>query len=98
MAGFTYNTNNPQECAQVQALLSDYLENTLSARQTLEVESHLTACADCTEASRQMQATVALLRAAPRHDTADDFMARLHARLDTLEPQPVRNSSSLGRF
>lgn len=73
-------------CAQVQALLPEYNENALATRQAWEVEKHLTTCAACSEVSRQLQATVELLHARPHLDTSDDFMARLHAQLDTLEP------------
>jgi anti-sigma-K factor RskA len=83
------NAINP-ECAQVEALLAEYVENTLSARQAWDVEKHLAACANCARSSREMQATVALLRSVERRDTSDDFMARLHSRIDALEPETVR--------
>ena len=81
------------ECRTVEPLLSEYIENGLSAREVWEVEKHLTACAACTQLSQQMQATVQVLRSADRYDTADDFMAKLHARLDDVEPEPARGWS-----
>ena len=77
-------------CKTAQALLSDYTDNALSARQTWDVEKHLSACPDCTAQMQQMQMTVTLLHATPRLDAADDFMAKLHARLDGLEPEMAR--------
>lgn len=77
----------------MEPLLSDYLENALSAREVWEVEKHLAACKACTQLSHQMQATVHILRSADRYDTGDDFMAKLHARLDELEPEPTRGGS-----
>jgi hypothetical protein len=41
---------------------------------------------------------VSLLRAAEQRDTSDDFMARLHARLDTLEPEAARAPSLFERL
>lgn len=79
------NTN----CRDIQIQLSDYIENSLSARQVWDVEKHLADCADCAEQLRQLKATVELLRGAPRYDTSQDFMAALHARLDGLEPTPT---------
>ncbi|HZO91848.1 MAG TPA: zf-HC2 domain-containing protein [Chthonomonadaceae bacterium] len=79
-----------KDCEQTQALLTDYLGNTLSARQAWQVEKHLAACAECARISREMQATVHLLRTAPRYDTSADFMAKLHARLDAVEPEAPR--------
>ncbi|MCW3055065.1 MAG: putative zinc-finger [Chthonomonadales bacterium] len=89
---FQFNKQNTV-CRSVEPMLSDYLENALSAREVWEVEKHLTSCAACTQVSQQMQATVQVLRTADRYDTADDFMAKLHARLDTVEPEPARRLS-----
>ena len=80
-----YNNDNSL-CRSVRALLSDYTDNTLQARQAWEVEKHLAGCHECAAEVRELQATVHLLRSAPRHDTADNFMAALHARLDTVDP------------
>ena len=83
----------PPVCRDTQGLLSEYIDNTLSARQVWEVEKHLAVCKECGQASRQMQETVSLLRGAARFDTGDDFMARLHARLDDVSPEPARRQS-----
>jgi anti-sigma factor RsiW len=87
------NNSENTVCRSVEPLLSDYLENALSARDVWEVEKHLTSCPECTQLSQQMQATVQILRSAERYDTGDDFMAKLHARLDDVEPEPVRGRS-----
>lgn len=76
------------DCRQWQMLLSDYIDNALPARQTWEVEKHLASCPDCAHQLRQMQSTVQALRTAPAFVVGDDFMAKLHARLDVLEPKP----------
>src|SRR5579871_6843075 len=89
------NQTNDKVCQETQSLLSDYIDNTLSARQVWAVEKHLTLCADCAAVMHQMQTTVELLRSADRFDTGDDFMARLHARLDGLEPEPMRKPSPI---
>lgn len=86
-----YNENTA--CRSIEPLLAEYQENALSARQVWEVEKHLTVCAACTQLWQQMQATVQALQSAERYDTGDDFMARLHARLDTLEPEMVSGRS-----
>ncbi len=87
----SFQTNHENTvCRSVEPMLSDYIDSTLSAREIWEVEKHLTSCTACTQLSQQMQATVQVLRSADRYDTADDFMAKLHARLDDLEPEPVR--------
>src|SRR5579862_7694793 len=82
-----------RNCGKVQALLSEYVDNALSAREVWEVEKHLAACPECAAHARELQATVHLLHAMERHDTSTDFMARLHARLDGLESPQVRARS-----
>ena len=89
------NQPNKEVCREMQSLLSEYQDNTLSARQVWEMEKHLATCADCTEFSHAMQQTVSLLRSAERYDTGSDFMASLHARLDGLEPEPMRRAAPL---
>jgi anti-sigma factor RsiW len=84
------NHNQNLECREMQPLLSEYVENTLSARDTWRVEKHLTECSACAAQTRELQATVALLRNSARFDTSADFMANLHARLDGLEPESAR--------
>src|SRR5689334_22629617 len=85
-------TEEDQTCRKVLQMLSDYVDSTLSAHGVWEVEKHLAECGDCAAHARQLQATVLLLHTAERHDTGNDFMARLHARLDGLEPErPRRN-------
>ncbi len=80
-------TNLNRECGKIPSLLSEYVDDTLSGRQVWEVEKHLAECADCAALLHEMRATVQLMQAAPHYDTSDDFMAKLHTRLDTLEPQ-----------
>lgn len=79
-------------CQNVQGVLSEYIDNLLPARQMLEVEKHLTQCRDCAEARSQLQATIKLLQTAERFDTSNDFMAKLHARLDSVEPSIIAPS------
>ena len=96
-----YRDSNEQACDAYEPLLAEYHESALSARQVWDVEKHLTSCPSCAEKSRQMAATIDLLRSAPRHDTADDFMAKFHARLDTVEQEARRSKpvwNSLGEF
>ena len=92
---FQFNNEN-SGCRSVEPLLADYLENALSARTSWEVEKHLTACRTCTQVFEQMQATVQILHSADRYDTGDDFMAKLHARLDEVEPMRDTAQNSLG--
>jgi anti-sigma factor RsiW len=86
------------KCSKVQALLSEYVDNALSARDTWEVERHLSVCYECTRLVNELRRTVAILVEAPRYEVSPEFMERLQARISKLEPAPVRQTwgSSLG--
>lgn len=81
-----YTSKQTTSCTKIRASLSEYHDASLSARSIIEMEKHLAVCAECSEASREMEAMIRLLRAAPKRDTAEDFMLNLHNRLDALEP------------
>ena len=63
-------------CERAQPLLVAYTENSLSARDILEVERHLTLCRPCTRQIEELRLTVSLLHNVERRDTAPDFMAK----------------------
>jgi anti-sigma factor RsiW len=48
----------PLVCQQAVALMTDYLENNLSARDRARLEQHLAGCPHCTEYLAQMRATI----------------------------------------
>ena len=89
---------NGAGCADVRASLSEYTDNLLSAHSAWSVEKHLAGCTACAAEAREMQATVALLRSVPRLDTSDDFMALLHAKLDTMDPETTSEQSPWTRM
>ena len=94
---FPVNNRDNSSCGKVHAMLSEYIDNSLSARRALEVEKHLAGCAACSVEVREVQETVQFLRLAPRLDTSDNFMAALHARLDTVDPSTMLPPSLLHR-
>jgi anti-sigma factor RsiW len=73
-------------------MLSEYIDNALSARDTWEVDKHLAECNACALALNEMRATVRLLAEAPRLDVSADFMEKLHARIAAIEPEQPRMS------
>lgn len=92
------NKSEGPPCKEVRAMLSEYTDNTVSARSAWIVEKHLAGCKACAEEARQMQAMVQLLQSAPRLDTSDNFMASLHARLDTVDPNSISDRSVWDRL
>jgi anti-sigma factor RsiW len=78
-------------CQKVQPLLSEYIDNVLSARDTWEVDKHLALCNPCTRVLNEMRRTVDVLGAAPRFEVSTDFMDKLQGRIAALEsPRPRR--------
>jgi anti-sigma factor RsiW len=66
-------------CRQAVELVTDYLEDALSARDRARFEAHLSACPHCTEYLNQMRATVAALGRVdaepPPPEVCDDLVA-----------------------
>jgi anti-sigma factor RsiW len=56
-------------CREAVALVADYLEGQLSARDVARLEGHLAACPHCSEYLAQMRVTIDALG----HVTADDL-------------------------
>ena len=65
-------------CRQAVALMSDYLDARLSARDLARLERHLSACPHCSEYLAQLRVTIdALGRAAPdalSNEALDEFV------------------------
>jgi anti-sigma factor RsiW len=79
-------------CQKIHTLLSEYVDNALSARATWEVDKHLAACHHCTRMLNEMRRTVEAVASAPRFEVSGDFMEKLQARLANVEPEPPRRA------
>jgi anti-sigma factor RsiW len=79
-------------CQKMHPLLSEYIDNALSARATWEVDKHLAACHHCTRMLNEMRRTVEAVASAPRFEVSGDFMEKLQARLANVEPEPPRRA------
>jgi hypothetical protein len=73
---------------RVAALLSEYLDGSLSARDALGVEAHLLACERCRLALGELHRTVDLLRSLRGSVDAPDVAARVMARVRAGEGGP----------
>src|SRR5437667_11844587 len=76
----------------MQPLLSEYMDNSLSARSTWEVDRHLSECHYCTRTLNELRRTASLLSEAPRAQVSDYFVLNLQAKLAGVEPAPPRNA------
>ncbi|MFH1084204.1 MAG: zf-HC2 domain-containing protein, partial [Chloroflexota bacterium] len=71
MALFTSPARREHQLTQVG--LSSYLDGRVTERERARIERHLRACAQCAQDLRALQATVALLRRAPRRPAPRAF-------------------------
>jgi anti-sigma factor RsiW len=76
-------------CYAVEPLLSEYIDNRLSARQTIEVERHLAECNACARSLNELRRTVSLVGDSARLSVSEDFMRNLQSRLEGLQPNPA---------
>jgi len=65
------------KCANLEALLCDYLDGTLPAGQRTEIEEHLARCAACAELERDASATVAFLEGVPEVEPPAELITRI---------------------
>jgi predicted anti-sigma-YlaC factor YlaD len=59
-------------CQEAVELVTDYLEGTLSRRETRRLEAHLAACEGCEEYLRQVRATIRILGRVQPEDLAPE--------------------------
>src|SRR5437773_8586705 len=74
-------------CRTAQPLLSEYIDNALSARQTWDLDRHLGVCHECTRLLNELRRTAELTSGAPRFEVSTDFMDRLQSKLANVEPE-----------
>jgi anti-sigma factor RsiW len=72
----------PLACQQVVELVTDYLEDTLSARDRRRFEAHMRRCPHCTEYIEQMRTIVRMTGSLTPEDLSpevqDEFLALFH--------------------
>jgi anti-sigma factor RsiW len=66
-------------CRQAVALMSDYLDGSLSGRDRTRLEHHLADCPHCTEYLAQLRATIDSLGRAEPDDLSDEALDDLVA-------------------
>jgi anti-sigma factor RsiW len=79
-------------CQQAESLISEYIDSTLSARATWELDKHLAECHSCTRILNETRRTVRLLADAPAFHVSDEFMTSLQARIALVEQEPPRRA------
>ncbi len=78
------------KCDKIQPMLSAFIDNALSARDTWEVDRHLAECHECQRNLNEMKCTIKLLHDIPSFEVSADFDAKLQEKLSELQPKPDR--------
>ena len=74
--------NRPENCRQVLAVLSEYLDFELPPEACDEIERHLSGCAPCEEFAESLRQTVALCRTFESRAMPGPLSAETRRRLE----------------
>ncbi|MCU1338975.1 MAG: putative transrane anti-sigma factor [Bryobacterales bacterium] len=83
-------------CADVEILLADYVDETLRAEEKFALEAHLAGCAACAELARDCAAAVAFMERAAEVQAPPEMVTRILFEL-TAGPSRAVIKPSLGR-
>lgn len=79
-------------CKKAESLVTEFIDNTLSARETWELDKHFAECNACMLILNETRRAVALLSGAPRFEVSDDFISNLQARIVKVDQQPAKRA------
>lgn len=82
-------------CADLQALLCDYIEGTLTGPERALVERHLTSCPDCAAMARDASAALGYLRAVPDLEPPPELVNRILFQIPTHAAYPTYTHKTL---
>lgn len=70
------------DCAEIDELLSEYIDGTLDLKTVQMVEKHLSVCVDCKETLASLRAMVEELNALEPMKPPADFLEKIHQRME----------------
>lgn len=77
-------------CYDLEQILSDYIDNTLSPTQRIEAEKHLAECKECQNKLECMKDVVNCVRNMPKICACNEFEARLLERIEKEKKKKQR--------
>jgi len=86
------------KCANLEALLCDYLDGTLTAGQRSEVDRHLADCAGCAELARDASAAITFMERAAEVEPPPELITRILYTLPAAREAQRHPVAGLGRF
>jgi len=85
-------------CAEFDARLCDYIDETLSPEERAVVENHLATCAPCAELARDASGVLAFLERVPEPELPPALVTRILQQTPAKRPAAVKARSGLGRL
>jgi len=82
-------------CAELEALLCEYVDGTLGAAARAEVERHLAACAVCAETARDAAAAVAFIERVTPVEPPPHLITRVLFELNSLRGAPLQRRAGV---
>ncbi|MCB4755839.1 MAG: zf-HC2 domain-containing protein [Elusimicrobia bacterium] len=82
---------------QIKDKLDAYDDNELSIGERHEVTAHLEACAECRTNAEEWKKTTDMFFKTPQLPSSEEFVHRVMARIERLEPADVREQGGLRR-
>ena len=70
------------DCAEIQELLSEYIDGTLDAKSVQVVERHVSVCEDCKETLASLSAIIEELKTLEPVEPPADFLEKIHQRME----------------
>lgn len=70
------------ECSQIHELLSAYVDDVLSPKESEQLEEHLSVCPACTEELQALEAYLGAMHSLKRIDAPADFIQSVHDRIE----------------
>lgn len=83
--------DNAMECAELEALLCDYVDGTIAEEQARTVREHLERCACCRELVEDASRAAAFLRRLEPVEPPGELLTRLLFEVSTRPPVPRRS-------
>ncbi len=85
-------------CADLEILLCDYVDGTLTSGVKAEVERHLAACANCAELARDVSATVSFMERVPAVEPPPELLTRILFNLPSAHKASARPRRGIRKF
>src|SRR5262245_1817168 len=85
-------------CVELELLLCDYIDGTLSTAERKRFEVHLGGCSACAELARDSAAVVAFVGRVPEVEPPNALVTRILQQVPTNQPVSVKTKGILGRL